>query len=94
MRQWQLTAKQPKNLNQFSKILDQELKKINSDYEAKRYKNMALEQLKLHAVPTNTFHNWLKSKGKYGGQHKVPRLSNNRKYINEILEFLNKNAKV
>lgn len=78
----------------FAARLDKNLQQINSDYEAKRYKNMALEQLRLHAVPPNTFHDWLKSKGKYGGQHKVPRLSNNRKYVSEILTFLNKNAKV
>lgn len=78
----------------FANSLDKNLQKINSDYEAKRYKNMALEQLRLHAVPTNTFNDWLKSKGKYGGQHKVPRLSNNRKYVNEILAFLNKRAQV
>ncbi len=57
---------------------------MNSDYEAKRYKDMVLQCLKLHAVPPNTFYNWLKNKGKLGGQHKVPRLSNERTYLEEI----------
>ncbi|MFK7936161.1 MAG: GH3 auxin-responsive promoter family protein [Saprospiraceae bacterium] len=81
--------KAPEVLEIFAKQLDKNLQKVNSDYEAKRYKSMALEELRLHVVPKNTFNNWLKSKGKYGGQHKVPRLANNRKYVDEILAFLN-----
>ena len=80
--------KQPRNLNQFNRLLDQNLQRINSDYEAKRYKGMALEQLRLHPVPEGTFHRWLRAKGKYGGQNKVPRLSNDRKYVEDILGFV------
>ncbi len=63
------------------------LKSINSDYEAKRYKNIALRLPIVHAVKKGTFTDWLRSKGKLGGQHKVPRLSNERKYVEEILTF-------
>jgi hypothetical protein len=49
---------------------------------------MALERLKLNLVPKGKFHEWLKSKGKYGGQHKVPRLSNSRQYVDELKEFM------
>lgn len=77
--------KQPHSLQQFKQLLDQNLQGINSDYEAKRYKNIALEELKLKVAPAGAFHNWLRTKGKYGGQHKVPRLSNKRQYLEEIL---------
>lgn len=80
--------KAPANVEYFTRLLDQSLQRINSDYEAKRYRNMALDELLLRPMPTGTFHNWLKWKGKYGGQHKVPRLSNERKYVEEILAFL------
>jgi len=79
--------KTPADLKAFNKLLDENLQKINSDYEAKRYKGMALERLKMRPLPRGTFHNWLKSKGKYGGQHKVPRLANHRKYVEEIIDF-------
>ena len=81
--------KAPADLSHFSHLLDQNLQHINSDYEAKRYHNMALNELVLRPMPSGTFHNWLKWKGKYGGQNKVPRLSNERKYVEEILAFLN-----
>lgn len=81
-------SQKPASLEQFIDLLDKNLQTINSDYEAKRYKNMALERLQLKSIPQNTFHNWLKSKGKYGGQHKVPRLSNDRRYLEDILEFM------
>jgi hypothetical protein len=77
--------KAPKNLAQFQSLLDKNLQKLNSDYEAKRHKDIALKELELHTVPQGSFHNWLRSKGKYGGQNKVPRLSNKRKYVEEIL---------
>ncbi len=79
--------KTPDDLKTFNKLLDENLQKINSDYEAKRYKGMALKQLKMRPMPKGTFHKWLKSKGKFGGQHKVPRLANHRKYVDEILDF-------
>lgn len=80
--------KAPQDMKAFAKLLDQNLQKINSDYEAKRFKSMALEQLRLHPLPEGAFHDWLRSKGKFGGQHKVPRLANDRKYVEEILDFL------
>lgn len=77
--------KEPKNLNEFATILDQKLRDINSDYDAKRHKNLALEELKITSALKNTFYNWLKKKNKLGGQNKVPRLSNDRKILEEIL---------
>jgi len=80
--------KNPDNLEAFEVLLDNNLKSINSDYAAKRFKDLALQRLKIKQVPKNTFHNWLKSKGKIGGQNKVPRLYNNRKYVDELLQFV------
>ncbi|GAB5552607.1 MAG: GH3 auxin-responsive promoter family protein [Saprospiraceae bacterium] len=78
----------PVNLEYFRALLDQNLQNINSDYEAKRYKDIALKKLTLKVLPEGSFNDWLRSKGKYGGQHKVPRLANHRKYVEEILYFL------
>ncbi|HSV11147.1 MAG TPA: GH3 auxin-responsive promoter family protein [Hanamia sp.] len=75
----------PQDLNAFTIELDEALKSVNSDYEAKRYKNIALRLPIVHLLEKDTFNKWLKSKGKLGGQHKVPRLSNERKMIEEIL---------
>lgn len=72
----------------FMELVDQELQKLNSDYEAKRHKDIALRMPIIHQVPLGGFSAWLKSKGKLGGQHKVPRLNNNRKILEEILQFL------
>ena len=69
--------------------MDQTLREINSDYDAKRFKDMALRRPKVHNAPTDTFYNWLKSRGKLGGQHKVPRLANNRDYVDDILKMIN-----
>ncbi len=80
--------KQPNNLDEFTFVLDNALKAINSDYEAKRFNNMILASPKIKSVPSGTFYNWLKLKQKLGGQHKVPRLSNHRKYLEEILATL------
>jgi len=77
----------PTDVNAFSKDLDKQLQALNSDYEAKRYKNMTLMPLKLHVAKPKTFYKWLKQKGKIGGQHKVPRLSNTREYLDELLEL-------
>jgi hypothetical protein len=74
----------PADIGLFTYELDTALKNINSDYEAKRYKDIALRMPIVHIVPKNTFNEWLKSKGKLGGQHKVPRLSNDRKIVEEI----------
>ncbi|MBC7426752.1 MAG: GH3 auxin-responsive promoter family protein [Bacteroidia bacterium] len=78
----------PENLDYFTSQLDKKLKEINSDYEAKRHKDIALKMPTVKSMPANTFYNWLKQKGKLGGQHKVPRLSNDRKIVNEILELI------
>ena len=82
--------KAPNDLNDFTVELDTALKNINSDYEAKRYKNIALRLPIVHALPAGTFNKWLHSKGRLGGQHKVPRLSNERTMLEEILAINNK----
>jgi hypothetical protein len=76
----------PESLEYFAEILDNALKSLNSDYEAKRYHNMILKPPIIRSLPQGTFYNWLKEKGKLGGQNKVPRLSNDRKYVEEILQ--------
>lgn len=80
--------KPPHNIEYFTEMLDNALKSINSDYEAKRYNNMILKQPIVKPLPVNTFYKWLESKNKLGGQHKVPRLSNNRKHVEEILALI------
>jgi hypothetical protein len=79
--------KQPENLHWFIMELDNALKNCNSDYEAKRHKDIALRLPVVHALPKGTFTKWLHSKNRVGGQHKVPRLSNERKILEEILAF-------
>ena len=81
-------GQQPDNLQQFIQILDKTLQSINSDYEAKRHKDLALKMPVVHIAPKGAFYEWLKSKGKLGGQHKIPRLSNERIYIEEIKQFI------
>ena len=78
----------PENKNAFAKLLDSELKKINTDYEAKRYKNIALKKPKIHFVDSGFFDLWLKNKKKLGGQNKIPRLSNDRRYLNDLLRLI------
>jgi hypothetical protein len=80
--------KLPESILGFANILDLELQSLNSDYEAKRYKNLTLNRLKIVQAPEGTFYNWLKSKGKVGGQNKIPRLANNREYLDPILELI------
>ena len=82
----------PVDLSQFTELLDQQLRHVNSDYDAKRYKNLALKMPIVHQAPVGLFETWLKKKGKLGGQHKVPRLSNSREYLEEILEIFKKPA--
>lgn len=77
--------KEPASAEEFNKLLDDNLKNLNSDYEAKRYKDLALKPPRVHIMQNGAFNQWLKGKGKLGGQHKVPRLSNDRKIIDEIL---------
>jgi hypothetical protein len=80
---------EPSDLLHFTHELDAALKNINSDYEAKRYKDIALRMPLVKKLSPNTFTNWLSSKGKLGGQHKVPRLSNERNFVEEISKFIN-----
>ena len=79
--------KPPQDLDYFTEFLDNALKSLNSDYEAKRYNNITLKMPKVHIARENLFYDWLKSKNKLGGQHKIPRLSNNRDYIEELLRL-------
>lgn len=81
----------PTDKELFVEILDNSLKEVNSDYEAKRYKSMALEAPIIHFAEPGTFYKWMKKRGKLGGQHKVPRLSNNRDYIDDIIDLMNVN---
>jgi len=81
--------KEPDNFEKFKIILDSELQKLNSDYEAKRYKNMTLDFPIIHKAKPGLFFNWLKQKGKLGGQNKIPRLSNKRDYLEELLQLQN-----
>ncbi len=78
---------QPTDLDIFTSNLDDALKNINSDYEAKRHKNMTLALPKIHQAKKGLFYQWLKSKNKLGGQHKVPRMSNKREFLEELLEL-------
>jgi hypothetical protein len=80
-------AKKPDDVQLFATILDQTLQQVNSDYEAKRYKDITLQPLEIVVARPGLFHDWLASKGKLGGQHKVPRLSNGRSYIEEMLKL-------
>lgn len=77
----------PDNIENFAYCLDKNLQQLNSDYEAKRYNNMTLNQLVINVARTNLFYDWLKQNDKLGGQHKVPRLSNDRKYLDELLNL-------
>ena len=81
--------KLPVPLEVFVEELDAHLKRINSDYEAKRYKDIALRAPIVHMMPKGGFNRWLKDKGKLGGQHKVPRLCNERKWLEEMLPYVN-----
>ena len=79
--------KKPDDINKFMEILDLNLQRLNSDYEAKRYKNSTLEIPKLQVARKNLFYDWLASKNKLGGQNKIPRLSNSREYLDELIKL-------
>jgi hypothetical protein len=79
----------PDNIETFKELLDLNIQSVNSDYEAKRYNNMTLNCLQLNIARKNLFYDWLKNKDKLGGQHKIPRLSNSREHLEELL-FTNK----
>lgn len=86
--QWLIEFKgQVPDAADFAFWLDQNLRILNSDYDAKRYQDMALRPLELVIIPSGGFEAWMKQRGKYGGQHKVPRLSNDRQYVDEMLKF-------
>ena len=86
--QWLIEfTKEPASLEEFAHLLDQHLQSINSDYEAKRFHDITLQHLEIVKARPSLFNDWLKSKGKLGGQHKIPRLSNSRKHIDELLEM-------
>ena len=80
-------SREPDDLERFSQLLDEELRELNSDYDAKRYKDIALVAPNIHAVEPGTFYDWMKSRGKLGGQHKVPRLANSREFIDDLLSY-------
>jgi hypothetical protein len=79
--------KAPEHIGYFTEVLDNALKTLNSDYEAKRYKNMTLAPPRVHVVEQGRFYNWMKERGKLGGQNKVPRLANDRRYLDGLLNL-------
>ncbi|MFM1753917.1 MAG: hypothetical protein RLZZ236_856 [Bacteroidota bacterium] len=86
--EWMIEFKQnPKDISQFQKILDETLQSLNSDYEAKRYNNMTLNPLVINLARPHLFYDWLKVRDKLGGQHKIPRLSNQREYLEQLKEL-------
>ena len=86
--QWLIEfSKAPEDVEQFADILDRKLQELNSDYEAKRYKDITLQHLEIIPARQGLFNDWLKAKGKLGGQHKVPRLSNSREHLEELLKM-------
>ena len=82
--------KEPASLEHFVSCLDNALKMLNSDYEAKRHRNLTLEIPDVISAPKGTFYQWMKQRGKIGGQNKIPRLSNDRQYLDQLLELLGK----
>lgn len=80
----------PDSLERFAVILDKKLREINSDYDSKRHKDIAMRMPLLHSASPGTFYQWMKQRGKLGGQNKVPRLANNREYLDDILKLVNK----
>ncbi|MFC2126726.1 GH3 auxin-responsive promoter family protein [Bacteroidota bacterium] len=92
--EWIIEFKRPPgNFDRFINELDKTLRDLNSDYDAKRYKDMALEMPVIHAVKEGTFYDWMKNRDKLGGQNKVPRLVNSREYLDDILKLVNEKDK-
>ena len=86
--QWVIEfSKEPDDLEKFASLFDKRLQELNSDYEAKRYKDITLQHLEIVVARHDLFNDWLKMKGKLGGQHKVPRLSNSREIIDQLLKM-------
>lgn len=87
--EWLIEFKvKPRSLDTFTAILDESLRRVNSDYDAKRQQDLALVRPKVHSVREGTFYDWMKKRGKLGGQNKVPRLFNTREYVDDILQML------
>src|SRR5690606_33694180 len=84
--------KRPDDPEKFTDILDATLREVNSDYDAKRFNDMALRRPLVHIAPDGTFFDWMKKRGKLGGQHKVPRLANDRQYVDDILRVMRNTA--
>ena len=78
-----------RQIDSFCIFLDEKLKEVNSDYEAKRYKNITLKKPLITIAKTNLFYKWLSLRNKLGGQNKIPRLSNSRQYIDTLIELNN-----
>ena len=86
--QWMIEfAKAPASVEAFADILDAALQELNSDYEAKRYGSIALDRLSIETARPHLFQDWLREKGKLGGQHKIHRLSNNRDIMDELIKM-------
>ena len=86
--QWLIEfCKAPEDLSQFSSLLDKTLRELNSDYDAKRYKNLTMRMPEIIPAEPKLFYKWLSYNKKLGGQHKVPRLSNSRELIDELIAF-------
>ena len=84
--EWMIEFKQPPaSESKFVEVLDASLKSLNSDYEAKRYKNLTMDSPVMHIAKKGLFYQWLSKKEKLGGQHKIPRLSNDRKLLEELI---------
>lgn len=83
--------RRPNDMGTFTHLLDQHLREINSDYDAKRHKDIALKAPIVHPVEPGSFYEWMKRRGKLGGQHKVPRLANHREYLDDLLSSLANN---
>ena len=87
--EWVIEFKsEPDSMERFTTVLDETLRELNSDYDAKRYKDMALKLPVVHNAKPGTFYKWMKKRGKLGGQNKVPRLANDREYIDDVLKLL------
>ena len=87
--QWLIEFKKsPKNIDYFSTILDEELKQLNSDYEAKRFNSMILSKPEITELASGTFYKWMKNNNQLGGQHKIPRLSNDSSYVDDLMQMV------
>jgi hypothetical protein len=84
--EWAIEFEQPpEQLDRFTEVLDATMRSLNSDYDAKRSTGMVLQRPLVHALPKGSFHQWLKERGKLGGQNKVPRLCNDRTILDQLL---------